>query len=180
MIAAESGSYDVIVRYREGRYFAWISELNLVAEADSAAAAHSALEELKRDLLAKLQKLAVAPPLPGALAERRALRAAIMPFLIKAAAVAAVGSILLVSGGVALNYAVGESLRNATQKTSRAALEQVIRGIEDMGRRDLTAERAERLRAALRGLVPVAKPFIEELRPLFAEKEAPSSSASAN
>lgn len=48
-------------------------------------------------------------------------------------------------------------------------MQQIIRGLEDMARRDLSGDREERLRAALRGVVPVLKPFVVELRPLFAD-----------
>lgn len=163
-------SYDAVLSSRGGRYYLHVRELSLIAEGSDLSEAHAALEAARRDLFRKAAVLRTPLPLPRDAVERRKLRAEIVPFLIKCAAIAAVGSILIVASGVAINYSLRNDLRNAAQKTSRAAMEQIIRGIEDMGRRDLTADREARLRLALRGAVPVLKPFIEELRPLFSNE----------
>lgn len=163
-----SWNYDIIASQRDGRFYLRIAELNLIVEDADLLGAHVRLERAKREFFERSAALDVAVPPPRDIALRQDLRRATLPFLIKTAAVTLMAAILIVASAVAAHYALEGSLRSAAQRTGRAAIEQVIRGLEDVGRRDLTPERAERLRASLRGAVPVLKPFIDELRPLFA------------
>jgi hypothetical protein len=162
-------AYDIVLSQRDGRYFLRIPELSLIVEDYDLAAAYAKLETVKQDLFARSAVLGVAVPPPRDVTLKREFWASTLPFFAKAAAVAVVGGILLVSAGVFINYALVESLRTQAQKTGRAAIQQIIHGLEDMARRDLSGEREERLRAALRGVVPILKPFVVELRPLFAD-----------
>ncbi len=171
-------NYDVIASQRDGRFYLRIAELNLIVDDSDLLAAHARLERAKCDLFERSATLGIGVPAPRDRSFRRELRAATLPFLVKAAAVALVGATLVIAAGVSIHYALEGSLRSAAQRTGRAAIEQIIRGLDDMGRRDLTPERAERLRAALRAAVPVLKPFVDELRPLFGD-DPPAAGRSA-
>lgn len=164
---ATGWNYDAVLCQRDGRYFLRIPELSIIVDDYDLATAHARLESAKQDLIAKSAALGVAVPPPRDVRLKREFWASILPFFAKAAAAAIVVGVFLVSAGIFVNYALNDSLRSSAQKTGRAAVQQIIRGLEDMAQRDLTADREERLRTALRGVVPVIKPFVVELRPLF-------------
>jgi len=165
--ASLSHGYDVILTERDGRCYLRIPELNLIVDGPDLASAHAELEEARRQMASRYAAIGQPLPLPRDVHFRQAMRERLTPFMLKAAAVALVGSILMVSAAVVVNYALREPLRHASQKAARSALLQVTAGLEDFARRDLTPDREERLRNGLRGAVPLLRPFIEELYPVF-------------
>lgn len=174
---APTWAYDVILTRRNDRFYARIPELNLVAEGEDAASAHAALDADRQKLVDRHLALGLPVPPPRDVRIRRDFVERILPFLVKAAAVAVVGSFLVIAIAVAINYALRDPLRHAAQKTARAAVAQITAGLEDFARRDLTPDREERLRKALRGAVPVLRPFLEEVQPLFPRDGAPAQGA---
>lgn len=165
-------SYDTIITQRGGRFYARIPELNLIAEGETAASAHEALEADRRRLVERHMALGVPLPLPRDVGLRREWRERVVPFAFKAAIVALAVASVFVTGVVTLNYALREPLRHSAQKAARAATQQITLGLEDFARRDLSPDREERLRAALRGVIPVLRPYFEELKPLFPDDPA--------
>lgn len=169
----EGWNYDVIVTKRDGRFYLRIPELNLIVEDRDIAEGYADLEAARRALIQHHTTIGATVPPPRDIVVRRALVERTMPFLFKTAAVAVVGSVLIIATAVAANYAMRDPLRHAAQKATRAAVLQITAGIEDAARRDLTPDREERLRVALRNVVPVLRPFIEELQPLFGDRSPP-------
>lgn len=161
--------YEVIVTERHGRFYLRIPELSLIAEGPDIATAHAALDQSRRQLIERHEAIGAAVPAPRDVRLRRTLIEQVAPFALKAALVALVASTLLISSAVTVNYVMRDQLRHASQRMARAALLQITAGLEDFARRDLTPDREERLRNGLRGAVPVLRPFIEELQPVFNE-----------
>lgn len=161
--------YDVILTEQNGRCYLRIPELNLIVDCPDVTAAHAELDAARRKMVERHAALGLKMPPPRDARLRRDLSERVMPFMFKAAAVALVGLVLVISSAVAINYVLRDPLRHAAQKVSRAAVLQITAGLEDFARRDLTPDREERLRNGLRGAVPLLRPFIEEMQPLFAD-----------
>ncbi len=177
----QAAHYDAVLRFRDGQYFFIISELNLIAQGESPAAAHAAHAALDRALREQLDRhtaLGLPVPPPRDLRVRREWRERLLPFAFKTMIVTLALAALIVTATATVNYALREPLRSAAQKTARAALGQIVAGMEDFARRDLSPDREERLREALRGIVPVLRPFIEELYPLLSGPESTPAGAS--
>jgi hypothetical protein len=164
-----SSGYDIIVTERHGRFYLRIPELNLIADGVDVATAHAALESARRHLKEKYAAVGEALPPPRDVRLRRTMAEQVTPFLLKAMAVALAGAILMISAAATIHYALRDPLRHAAQKAARAAVLQITAGLEDFAQRDLTPDREERLRNGLRGAVPILRPFIEELQPVFKE-----------
>jgi hypothetical protein len=165
--AASNYNYEVILTERDGRFYLRIPELHLIAEGPSVATAHAELEEARGKLFERYATLGIDVPPSRDVRVRSAMREQVMPFALKAAVIGLVGSVLVISAAVAINYALRDPLRHAAQKVGWAAVLQITAGLEDFARRELTPDHEERLRNGLRGVVPILRPFIEELQPLF-------------
>lgn len=159
--------YEVIVAERHGCFYLRIPELNLIVEGHDVAGAYTELERARRQQSERYRAIGAALPAPRDTRLRQMLVERIAPFAFKAAIVALVGAALLITSAVAVTYVLREPLRHATQKVARSALHQITTGLEDFARRDLTPDREERLRNGLRGAVPLLRPIIEELQPVF-------------
>ena len=167
--AASSYEYDVILTELDGRCYLRIPELSLIVDGPDVASAYAKLGDARQKLIEHHAALGVTVPPPRDVRVRRQLAEQVMPFMFKAAAIAIVGAMLVMSTAVAIHYVLRDPLRHAAQKASRAAVLQITAGLEDFARRELTPDREERLRNGLRGAVPLLRPFIEELYPLFSD-----------
>lgn len=92
-----------MVTERHGRFYLRIPELNLISEGRDFAAAYAELDAARRTLVDRHAAIGAAMPPPRDIAVRRALADRIMPFMLKAAAVAVVGSTLVIACAVAAN-----------------------------------------------------------------------------
>jgi hypothetical protein len=165
--AASIWAYDVIVTRRADQFFLRVPELQLIVEGADLPTAAKALEESYRSTASRHEAVGASLPVPREMQVRRELLDKSLPFLLKAGAVAVAGVLLICAASIGIRYTLGEPLRHAAQRTAHAAVEQMTLGLEDAARRDLTPERRERLKQALRGIVPLVKPIIQELQPLF-------------
>mgnify|MGYP006273798627 CR=1 FL=1 len=172
-----SHRHEILVTECHGRFYLRIPELNLIVDGPDVASAYTELDLARRRLIERHEAIGATLPAPRDTRLRLMLVERIAPFALKAAVVALVGVALLISSAVTVNYVLREPLRHAAQKTVRTAMLQVTAGLEDFARRDLSPDREERLRAALRGVVPVLRPFIEELYPLLPGREGGATSA---
>lgn len=168
---ADTGNYDVIVKERNDRYYLYIPELNIIVDDVNIAAGYDKLTRAKSDLIEKYAMLGMDAPPNRDQASARRMRTTLLPFFLKCAAVAATGSVLIIAAAIGVNYATKQPLQDAAQRAGRAAIERVVRGLEKVGRDGLSSDREERLRTALRSTVPVLKPFVQELRPLFTDDD---------
>jgi hypothetical protein len=155
---------------RGGKFHLWDRELSVLVDAGDLTTAYERLLEKR----AQARQLADAGGGPGSRGSGggwpdSAVRR-MMPFFIKAAVVALVGVVLLSAASISFSYITrGEPVRNAAWRATRATIDNATIGIEWFGREGMTADRERRLKVALRAAVPVLKPYIDELRPLFAD-----------
>jgi hypothetical protein len=178
----QSGPGDeIVVVERGGRYFLRAPELNLIVDDGDLAAGYAKLARARQDTLEKYALLGVEPSRHRA-TPPAGLTRSVLSFCVKCAAVAATGSVLIIAGAVAVNYVTKEPLRDAAQKIGRAAVDQVIAGLTKVAHDDIPGDREARLRASLRAVVPVLKPYVQELRPLLIDDAtaAPAGAARGN
>jgi|GEM_PF-4262285 len=163
--------YTVEVEKRDGSYYLLMSELNLVAVSDDVAAGFAELERNKEKLFEDLHAIdrLGSLPAPKNIAERTALKKSLTPFLIKAFAVALVGGLLIAAANVSIIYTLESTPKKLAQRSSRLFVKNFAKAFEEISRRDMSAEKEERIRTAIRNAVPVLRPYARELRPLFEE-----------
>jgi len=124
-----------------------------------------------RDIIAEQSSIGAQADLPnlhGDSAEKRE-RQELKVFALKSALVALVMVIILAAAAASFSYAVREPMRKAGLKLGRSAIAQLEKGLRDAARDELTPDRRERLRVLVADAVPNLKPYITELRPLFAD-----------
>jgi hypothetical protein len=90
-------------------------------------------------------------------------------FAIKSSLVALAGVIIVSAAAFSFSYAIRETPRKAGLKLGQSAIKQVVRGLEDAAKKDLTPKKQEKIRILVSNAVPHLKPYIREFRPLLAE-----------
>lgn len=165
--------YPVIVLRRpEGGFVLRIPALCLVVEAATLDDAWTRLEAEKALLIerhARIGALADLPPADPSGSGPVPADAGLRRFALKAAIIAAALVVVLVGAAFSFSYAVREPLRHAGARLGRAAIAQIETGLVEAARQDLTPERRQHLRALMAEAAPALKPYVAELRPLFAE-----------
>ena len=90
-------------------------------------------------------------------------------FAIKSSLVALAGVIIVSAAAFSFSYAIRDSTRKAGLKLGRSAIKQVVRGLEDAAKKEITPAKKEKIRILVSNAVPHLKPYIREFRPLLAE-----------
>lgn len=171
--------YTVHVHRRDGRFLLHIRELNRVVGADDLAAGYAELERETQTLIDHYRAIGKEAeiPRPAEAAERDGLKKALTPFFIKAAVVALVGALLIATSHVTILYAIQEAPRKVGLKVGRGVVRGIANGLEDFAKDEMSPERQERLRLAIRSAVPRLQPFASELAPLFEGAQAQSATS---
>jgi hypothetical protein len=158
-------SYGVELTESDGRFWMEIAELHLLVDGASAGEAFDKLSAEKKRLFeqyvaaGKTAKV----PMPDAERERQALGRALKPFLIKASVVAFIGVLLVVAANVSVFYLLDTAPKSVAKKAGRAA----IQNLQNFAAEEMTPEKQQKLRLAMRAAVAKLQPFSAELAPLF-------------
>ncbi len=160
--------FDISVSKVGNEYTLRIAELHLIETGLDLEAAYKSIESRKHDLFAAYEKAGRLDDLSVShQASDRDNRLRV--FAVKSGLVALVGVIVVSAAAFSFSYAVRESTRKAGLKLGRSAIKQVERGLKDAAKKELTPERKEKIRVLVSDAVPHLKPYVRELRPLFAE-----------
>ena len=158
-------SYGVELTEADGKVWMEIAELHLLVEGANAGEAFDKLNAEKRRIFESYiaADKGAKVPLPGAERERRALGGALKPFLIKASVVAFIGVLLVVVANVSVFYLLETAPKSVAKKAGRAA----IQNLQHFAAEEMTPEKQQKLRLAMRDVVAKLQPFSAELAPLF-------------
>ncbi len=162
--------YPLEVHKIGGRFFVTQTELNLTADDDDLSAAYCAIEKKKKAMLEHHAAVGTLSSLP--LPRNEQMRRDLMPFFIKLVAVSLVAVFLFSAASISFSYALRDPLRKVTQRTARAAMDNIAAELHEFANDPQSKEREERIRMAIRAVLPKLKPYVEELRPLFDETSA--------
>lgn len=158
-------SYSVELTESDGRYWMEIAELHLLVEGTSAGEAFDKLDAEKRRLFERYVASGKAAkiPMPGAERERRELNRTLKPFLIKASVAAFIGVMLVVAANVSVFYLLETAPKSVAKKAGRAA----IQNLQHFAAEEMTPDKQQKLRLAMRDAVAKLQPYSAELAPLF-------------
>ena len=76
---------------------------------------------------------------------------------------------MIAAANVSIIYTLESTPKKLAQRSSRLFVKNFAKAFEEISRRDMSAEKEERIRTAIRNAVPVLRPYARELRPLFEE-----------
>ncbi|MDP4594465.1 MAG: hypothetical protein NWT00_07905 [Beijerinckiaceae bacterium] len=152
------------------RFYVTQTELNLTADDADLTAAYQEIERKKKAMLGHHAAVGSLSSLP--LPRNEKLRRELMPFFIKLSAIALVGVFLFSVASISFSYALRDPLKKMTQRTARAAMSNIADELTAFANDPQSKEREERIRLAIREALPKLKPYVDELRPLFAEPPA--------
>jgi len=157
--------YVVEARRRGGMYYLNIQELGVFASAETYVDAFAELEERKTRYFEHHISCGTISDisLPREARQKQELR----PFFIKATVVALVGVFLFSAASISFTYALREPVRKLGQRTGKATIKQFTGGVKEFVSKEITPEKEEKIRLAIREAIPKLKPYMEELRPLF-------------
>ena len=171
---ADLPNYPVIVTTDGQNYTLRIPKLHLIETGGDLAATHARIEARRRDLLDQYARLGATGELPaGDDNDGRVPDAgrAWQVFALKAGIVTLAVAIVVATAAFSFAYTVRGPLMG------RIIIHQVEKGLLDAAKIELNPERAAKLRQLVANWVPYAKPYMAELRPLFAELCAPTPGA---
>lgn len=154
-------------RKPDGTFVLRIPALCLIVEDASLETAWTRLETEKQDLIRRHADIGAEGDLPKPPSDtgNRDLK----KFALKTGIVALAACMIVAAMAFSFSYAVREPLRKSGLKLGRAAIAQLEDGLRDAARNELTPERREKIRMLVAEAAPALKPYITELRPLFAE-----------
>jgi hypothetical protein len=161
----QSRNYVVEVRQHGEQHYLTVHELGIIASGDTIDIAFRELDRKKTEYFEHYLLCGTADkiPFPKDAVVRKDLR----PFIIKATAVALVGAFLLSFASISFTYALREPLRKLGQRAGRAAIHQFVGGLNDFAAQEITASKEEKIRLAIRAIIPKLMPYVAELRPLL-------------
>ena len=165
--AFQADDYPVVISTDGGGYVFRIRELFLVQRSPDLDAGLSLIKKRAADIIAEQSAIGAADdlPPPGGVAQEDGERRRLKAFAFKSGIVALVLVIVIAAMAAALPY----SMRNSGKKFGRSMIKQFEHGLQKAASKELTPERREKLRIRVAAAVPHLKPYISELRPLFAD-----------
>jgi len=163
------GGYAVSVETRGEQFYLTIDELRLVVVAPTVEAGYAEISARKRELFERYEDLGRrdALPLPRQEAARQEMRHALTPFLIKAAVVAIIGAVLIGAANMSIVYTLQTAPKKLASYGARTAVKNFQRAFEKAAAKEMSPERVEKIKTAIRDAVPALQPFADELRPLL-------------
>ncbi|MGJ3259981.1 MAG: hypothetical protein ACFE0S_10295 [Rhodospirillales bacterium] len=162
--------YPLEVHRVGARFYVTQPELNLTADADNLSDAYDDIERQRKAMFEHHAAVGTLSSLP--LPRKVKMRRELMPFFIKLGAVALVAVLLFSAASISFSYALRDPLRKVTQRTARAAMDNIAAELTEFANDPQSKEREERIRLAIRAALPKLKPYVDELRPLFDEPSA--------
>jgi hypothetical protein len=164
-------AYKVEVEKKEGEFYLFIPDLNLVVISENLSEGYSQLEDNKEVLIRRhydVGRLNALSP-PRNMVEKSFLMKKLTPFLIKAGVVAVVGGLLVAVANVSLIYTLQSAPKKLAQRAARGAVSNFAESFERFHDKEMSPEKEARIREAIRQAVPKLRPYARELRPLFEE-----------
>jgi len=170
-----SNGYSIQIKVVGSRFYALIPELCIIAEGDSIAAAYTALEEKRSQIVAAYEKAGFSEQLPKARTERaskplldvRALAMFSAKAVVVAVAIGLSGAMLARSAQTTIKR-VGQEVVEATSgMKGRQFWAKIGDGIVRAAENERDPAYEEKIRQSLRVIVSRYQPFAAELSPLF-------------